>query len=59
MESLLGRLSRTGSVDELSEVLMHVRAALGNIVTNNDLKKFESELVHLCCQNSNRVHCKH
>lgn len=57
MEALLAKLSRTGSTEELSDVLIRVRAALGNITSSPDLKKFESMLVLLCCQNNNLAHC--
>ena len=58
MESLLGRLTRLDSADELLHVLTHVRASLISILDSPDLKKFEAALVQQCCQDKNLAHWK-
>lgn len=59
MESLLNRLSGSSSAEEVGDALLHARAAVGNIVSSPDLKKFESTLVQHCCQNNNLSHWEH
>jgi hypothetical protein len=45
--------------EDLSDLLLHTKAAIVNIAGSSDIRKFESALVNLCCQNNNLVHWKH
>jgi hypothetical protein len=59
MESLLTKLCRNATCEDLSDLLMHAKAAIINIAGSSELRKFESALVNLCCQNNNLAHWKH
>jgi hypothetical protein len=59
MESLLKKLCMNTTCEDLSDLLLHTKAAIVNIAGSSDIRKFESALVNLCCQNNNLVHWKH